>query len=105
MVVGDLLGEICFDMILLALLHIVFELAVQVLMNVFGLSRNEAEGSALAFLFFVVFLMAALTAYRRKKLGKAVVLDTDGDGRISEEEEAAAFGIDLTIPEDQEKEG
>ena len=38
--------------------------------------------------------MIALTAYRRKRLGKAVVLDTDGDGIISAEEEAAAFGID-----------
>ena len=48
----------------------------------------------MAFVFVVIFLMAALTAYRRKKLGKAVTLDTDGDGRISAEEEAAAFDIE-----------
>ena len=93
MVVEDLLGDICFEFLFWIALHVVYEIAVQILMG-FGLSRMEAEGSALAFVFVVIFLMAALTAYRRKKLGKAVTLDTDGDGRISAEEEAAAFDIE-----------
>ena len=87
------MGDICFVFLFWIALHVVYEIAVQILMG-FGLSRMEAEGSALAFVFVVIFLMAALTAYRRKKLGKAVALDTDGDGRISAEEEAAAFDIE-----------
>jgi hypothetical protein len=93
MVFEDLLGDICLEFLFWIAFHVVYEIAVQILMG-FGLSRMEAEGSALVFVFVVIFLMAALTAYRRKKLGKAVALDTDGDGRISAEEDAAAFDIE-----------
>ena len=94
MAIGDIVGEILFEIIALIIFHVLFEIAVQILMGVFGLSRSEAEGSAFGFLIVVLFSMIALTVYRRKKLGKAVVLDTDGDGKISAEEEAAAFGIE-----------
>ena len=86
--------DVCFEIILEALFwiafHVLFEIAVQVLMGL-GFSRLEAEAMGFALLFVVVIVLVAINAYRRKKLGKAVVLDTDGDGRISEEEEAAAF--------------
>ena len=94
MAIGEIIGEILFEIIALIIFHILFEIAIQILMGVFGLSRTEAEGSAFGFLIVVLFSMIALTAYRRKRLGKAVVLDTDGDGIISAEEEAVAFGID-----------
>ena len=44
--------------------------------------------SSLCLLLVVLFVIFELR--RRKKLGKAVELDTDGDGEISEEEWAAA---------------
>ena len=85
--------DICFEIILEVFfwiaIHVIFEIAVQVLMGA-GFSRGEAEGLGVAFIFAVLLMLAAITAYRRKKLGKAVVLDTDGDGEISEEEWAAA---------------
>ena len=80
--------DVCFEIILEVLFwiafHVLFEMGL-------GFSRLEAEAMGFAFLFAVVIVLVAINAYRRKKLGKAVVLDTDGDGRISEEEEAAAF--------------
>ena len=91
MAVEEFFFEVCLEILFWIALHVVFEIAVQILMGL-GFSRLEAEGLAIAFVFAVLLLLAAITAYRRKKLGKAVVLDTDGDGRISEEEEAAAFG-------------
>ena len=54
MVVEDLLGDICFEFLFWIALHVVYEIAVQILMG-FGLSRMEAEGSALAFVFVVIF--------------------------------------------------
>ena len=86
--------DVCFEIILEVLFwiafHVLFEIAVQVLMGL-GFSRLDAEAMGFAFLFAVVIVLVAINAYRRKKLGKAVVLDTDGDGRIAEEAEAAAF--------------
>ena len=62
---------------------------IAILVNA-GMSESEAEFTvvitALIFL-IIVFLRLQI---RRKALGKAVELDTDGDGRISEEEWAAA---------------
>ena len=62
---------------------------IAILVNA-GMSESEAEFTvvitALIFL-IIVFLRLQI---RRRALGKAVELDTDGDGRISEEEWAAA---------------
>ena len=62
---------------------------IAILVNA-GMSESEAEFTvvitALIFL-IIVFLRLQI---RRKALGKAVELDTDGDGRISEEEWATA---------------
>ena len=54
------------------------------------MSESEAEFTVLitAVIFLIIFIIRL--QIRRKALGKAVELDTDGDGRISEEEWAAA---------------
>tara|TARA_Y100000768_G_scaffold265725_1_gene202930 strand:- start:451 stop:768 length:318 start_codon:yes stop_codon:yes gene_type:complete len=89
-VVEDVCFEIILEVLFWVAFHVLFETAVQILMGL-GFSRLEAEAMGFVFLFAVVIALVAINAYRRKKLGKAVVMDTDGDGRISEEEEAAAF--------------
>jgi hypothetical protein len=86
----DICFEIFFEVVFWIILHAVYEIAVQVLVSL-GLSRAAAEGIVLVSALVVIFLFVANTARKRKLLGKAVVLDTDGDGVISEEEEAAAF--------------
>ena len=55
-----------------------------------GMSESEAEFTVeITGLIFLIIIFLRLWK-RRKALGKAVKLDTDGDGRISEEEWAAA---------------
>ena len=55
-----------------------------------GMSESEAEFTVvITGLIFLITVFLRLQI-RRKALGKAVELDTDGDGRISEEEWAAA---------------
>ena len=49
-------------------------------------------------------MLIVATARRRKLLGKAVVLDTDGDGYVSEEEWADA-GQDMDEDTDEEEAG
>ena len=56
-----------------------------------GYSRMEAEGMLTSSVCLLILVLAAVFELRRRKnLGKSVVLDTDGDGEISEEEWAAA---------------
>ena len=55
-----------------------------------GMSESEAKFTVvITGLIFLITVFLRLQI-RRKALGKAVELDTDGDGRISEEEWAAA---------------
>ena len=70
-----------------------FELLVLAIIAILvsaGMSESEAEFTVIitAVIFLIITLIRLLM--RRKALGKAVELDTDGDGRISEEEWAAA---------------
>ena len=86
--------EICFEALseLCAwiVIHILFEIGVAVLMSM-GYSRMEAEGMLTSSVCLLILVLAAVFELRRRKnLGKSVVLDTDGDGEISEEEWAAA---------------
>lgn len=86
----DICFEALFELFAWIVFHILFEIGVVVLMSM-GYSRMEAEGmlsSSLCLLLVVLFVIFELR--RRKKLGKAVELDTDGDGQISEEEWSAA---------------
>ena len=80
--IGDLLGEL--------VMQLVFELFL-VGFIAFLVSMGLSEGQAM----FVLVLGVIIVVYRwekrrRKMLGKAIDLDLDGDGKISEEEWAAA---------------
>ena len=93
----EALLEICFWI----LLNIFFEIGVAVLMSM-GYSRMEAEGILTSSVCLIILvLVVVFELLRRKKLGKAVVLDTDGDGEISEEEWASA-GQDMDEGVDEE---
>ena len=62
---------------------------IAILVNA-GMSESEAEFTVvITALIFLIIIFLRLQI-RRKALGKAVELDTDGDGRISEEEWATA---------------
>ncbi|MDP6920561.1 MAG: hypothetical protein QF709_01425 [Candidatus Thalassarchaeum sp.] len=98
--------DVCFEALLeicaWIVFSILFEIGVAVLMSM-GYSRITAEGmltSSVCLLLLVLGVVFELL--RRKKLGKAVVLDTDGDGEISEEEWAAA-GQDMDEDTDEEE--
>ena len=77
----EICGQILFEILIFAI--------IAILVNA-GMSEPEAEFTVFAT--GVIFLIVILVRLRirRKALGKAVELDTDGDGRISEEEWAAA---------------
>ena len=77
----EICGQILFEILIFAI--------IAILVNA-GMSEPEAEFTV--FTTGVIFLIVILVRLRirRKALGKAVELDTDGDGRISEEEWAAA---------------
>ena len=80
--VGDLIGE--------AVMRLVFELFFVTIIAIL-VSMGLSEGQAI----FVLVLGLIIVVYRwekrrRKMLGKAIDLDLDGDGKISEEEWAAA---------------
>ena len=80
--VGDLIGE--------ALMHLVFEL---ILLGIIAIlvSMGLSEGQAMLVLVLgVIIVVYRWEKRRRKLLGKAIDLDLDGDGKISEEEWAAA---------------
>ena len=77
----EVCGQILFEILIFAI--------IAILVNA-GMSESEAEFTVL--ITAVIFLSIILTRLqiKRKALGKAVELDTDGDGRISEEEWGAA---------------
>ena len=55
-----------------------------------GLSEGQANGVLVLFVIVGVYRVMIREKKRRELLGKAVDLDLDGDGKISEEEWAAA---------------
>ena len=83
--VGDLIGE--------AVMRLVFELffvtIIAILVSM-GLSEGQANGVLVLFVIVGVYRAMIWEKKRRELLGKAVDLDLDRDGKISDEEWAAA---------------
>ena len=83
--IGDLLGEL--------VMHLVFELLllgfIAILVSM-GLSEDQAYGVFFLLGGIAIFRVIVWEKKRRALLGKAVDLDLDGDGNISEEEWAVA---------------
>ena len=83
--IGDLIAE--------ALLRLVGEIIILGIIAILismGLSEGQAHGVFVLFVIVVVYRGIRWEKKRRELLGKAVDLDLDGDGKISEEEWAAA---------------
>ena len=97
----DALFELCFEALCYLIFIVLWEIGIQILMSM-GMSRSGAEGLLIIIVLLAVFSAAAATARRRKLLGKAVVLDTDGDGYVSEEEWTDA-GQGMDEDTDEEK--
>ena len=87
--VEDACFEIIFEICCWIIIAALWELGIQILMSM-GMSYSEAQGCLFSIGLLAFFLAAAAHVRRRKLLGKAVVLDTDGDGYVSEEEWAEA---------------
>ena len=83
--IGDLLAEA-----LLQLIGEIIILGIIAILISMGLSEGQAHGVFVLFVIVVVYRGIRWEKKRRKLLGKAVDLDLDGDGKISEEEWAAA---------------
>ena len=77
----EVCGQILFDILIIAI--------IAILVNA-GMSESEAEFTVVITGLIFLIIMLLRWQIRRKTLGKTVELDTDGDGRISEEEWAAA---------------
>ena len=99
----DICFEIIFEIFCWIIIAALWEIGIQILMSM-GMSYSEAEGLLIIIGILAFFLAAAAHARRRKLLGKAVVLDTDGDGYVSEEEWAEA-GQDMDEGTDEEEVG
>ena len=97
----DICFEIIFEVCFWIIIAVLWEMGITILMSM-GMSYSGAEGLLIIIVLLAVFLAAAATARRRKLLGKAVVLDTDGDGYVSEEEWADA-GQDMDEDTAEEK--
>ena len=83
--IGDLIAD--------ALLQLVGEIIILGIIAILismGLSEGQAHGVFVLFCIVVVYRGILWEKKRRKLLGKAIDLDLDGDGKISEEEWAAA---------------
>ena len=83
--IGDLIGE--------ALVRLVGEIIVLGIIAILvsmGLSEGQAHGVFVLLAFAGIYRITKWEKRRRELLGKAVDLDLDGDGKISEEEWAAA---------------
>jgi len=85
----DICFEIIFEIFCWIIFAVLWEIGIQILMSM-GMSYSEAEGLLMIIGILAFFLAVAAHSRRRKLLGKAVVLDTDGDGYVSEEEWAEA---------------
>ena len=99
----DFCFEIIFEICGWIILSVLWEIGIEVLVSM-GMSRSGAEGCLFVFALGFVLLLIVATARRRKLLGKAVVLDTDGDGYVSKEEWADA-GQDMDEDTDEEEAG
>ena len=99
----DICFEIFFEICFYFILHALWEIGIAVLMSM-GMSEVVANVCLFSLVALAFFLAAAAHARRRKLLGKAVVLDTDGDGYVSEEEWTEA-GQDMDEGTDVEEEG
>jgi len=99
----DFCFEIIFEICGWIILSVLWEIGIEVLVSM-GMSRSGAEGCLFVFALGFVLLLTVATARRRKLLGKAVVLDTDEDGYVSEEEWADA-GQDMDEDTDEEEAG
>ena len=99
----DFCFEIIFEICGWIILSVLWEIGIEVLVSM-GMSRSGAEGCLSVFALGFVLLLIVATERRRKLLGKAVVLDTDGDGYVSEEEWADA-GQDMDEDTDEEEAG
>ncbi len=97
----DFCFEIIFEICGWIILSVLWEIGIEVLVSM-GMSRSGAEGCLFVFALGFVLLLIVATERRRKLLGKAVVLDTDGDGYVSEEEWADA-GQDMDEDTDEEE--
>ena len=77
----EVCGQILFEILIFAIIAILVDA---------GMSESEAEFTVKITGLIILIDTLVRIWKRRKALGKAVKLDTDGDGRISEEEWAAA---------------
>ena len=83
--IGDLLGEL-----LMQLVGEIIILGIIAILISMGLSEGQAHGVFVLFAIIAIYRAIQWEKKRRKLLGKAIDLDLDGDGKISEEEWAAA---------------
>ena len=77
------------DLIVDALLHLVGEIIILGIIAILismGLSEGQAHGVFVLLAIVAIYRTIQWERKRRKLLGKAIDLDLDGDGKISEEE-------------------
>ena len=83
--IGDLIADA-----LLSLVGEIIILGIIAILISMGLSEGQAHGVFVLLAIIVIYRAIQWEKKRRKLLGKAIDLDLDGDGKISEEEWAAA---------------